>query len=1046
MNKIRLLVAFTCSVACTLSPHSVSAQLAPGPYPAWPHRATLVILTTPHGANLPAAAHEENFPLLVRLNGENFDFSQAAPDGVDIRFSADGRPLAYQVEHWNAAAREAAVWVLIPIIRGNTRQEFAIHWGNSDAKSESDGRTVFNESNGHRVVMHLGDADDPLRDEVGTIRPTDSGTSSCRGAVGRGRRFEAGQGIACGEKIAGLPVGSGPCTTEAWIRAERVNGNVVGWGNEQGQGKVVMQINAPPHVSMDSYFSGANVRSDGRLPMSEWVHVVHVYQAGDARIYVNGRLDGVGENRLGPLNIRRPARMWLGGWYGDYHFAGDIDELRISGVARSADWVRLAYENQKPLQTLVGMPLLSSQPASGAVPNLSPSVSPEKVAVNEGQSVTVTAAARGADKVYWILRRGDAETVVAADRPAYTFAAGRIAGGGSALLRLKAVYANEVRTKDIPITIADTIPEPVYTLEAPAAWNGRDQIEIVPRIQNLAAMQAAGAGDIRYRWVVTGGAVIKHVAPERLILNRSQYTGPIRITSFVENGGPEVSASVTIQVAEPPTDPWVDHTPARFEIPEEGQFYARDDKNEGTLHYRGTLAANLAGANDPPPESVFLKVYAGDKPFRTVTVQLGGEKAHAFAFSIKLKPGLIKYRVEFGVRQGGQDKVLDRVGNLVCGDAYLIDGQSNALATDTREDSPRETSEWIRSYGGPTGRVHGEAWVRNRAKEAEQAGLARPNLWSSPVWKSKGKEHEAELGWWGMQLAKQLVADHQVPIFILNAAVGGSRIDEHLPSAADLSDQPDQPDRGDLKTMYGRMLWRIRQARLTHGIRAVLWHQGENDQGAAGPTGGYGWETYQQFFVDLSAAWKHDLPNIRRYYVFQIWPNACSMGGKLGSGDRLREAQRTLPRLFSNMSVISTLGIKPPGGCHFPLEGWAEFARLVQPMIDRDFYDKIPTTQISPPNLRQVRFTGPARDEIALEFDQPILWREELSSQIYLDDQPADVHSGSVKGNVLTLKLKSPSAARKITYLKERDWSQDRLLVGANGLAALTFCDVEIER
>ena len=113
--------------------------------------------------------------------------------------------------------------------------------------------------------------------------------------------------------------------------------------------------------------------------------------------------------------------------------------------------------------------------------------------------------------------------------------------------------------------------------------------------------------------------------------------------------------------------------------------------------------------------------------------------------------------------------------------------------------------------------------------------------------------------------------------------------------------------------MYGRMLWRLQEARLTDSIRAVLWHQGENDQGAAGPTGGYGWESYQDFFVEMAAAWKEDLPNVRQYYVFQIWPNACSMGGREGSGDRLREAQRTLPQLFSNLSILSTLGIKPPG-------------------------------------------------------------------------------------------------------------------------------------
>ena len=264
-------------------------------------------------------------------------------------------------------------------------------------------------------------------------------------------------------------------------------------------------------------------------------------------------------------------------------------------------------------------------------------------------------------------------------------------------------------------------------------------------------------------------------------------------------------------------------------------------------------------------------------------------------------------------------------------------------------------------------------------------------------------------------------------------------------SVLHLGDQvKDEADPTDLNTIYGRTLWRLRQARLTHGIRAAIWHQGENDQGAAGLTGRYGWETYQQYFVDLSAAWKQDYPNIQHYYVFQIWPNACSMGGREGSGNMLREVQRTLPRLYSNMDIMSTLGIKPPGFCHYPLAGWAEFARLIQPLIERDHYGKTLPGPITPPNLRRARYTGSNRDAIALEFDQPVVWTTSLANQFYLDGIAEEVVSGVVSGRVLTLKLKEPSTARKITYLKEIAWSQDKLLFGVNGIAALTFCNVPI--
>ncbi|MCF7732544.1 MAG: hypothetical protein K9N23_12705 [Akkermansiaceae bacterium] len=53
-------------------------------YVGWQHLGSIWILTTPEGANLPATASEENFPVLVRLNKDGFDFSKAKANGDDI--------------------------------------------------------------------------------------------------------------------------------------------------------------------------------------------------------------------------------------------------------------------------------------------------------------------------------------------------------------------------------------------------------------------------------------------------------------------------------------------------------------------------------------------------------------------------------------------------------------------------------------------------------------------------------------------------------------------------------------------------------------------------------------------------------------------------------------------------------------------------------------------------------------------------------------------------------------------------------------------------
>lgn len=972
-------------------------------YRAWKHSGSLWLLTTPEGADLPADARVEQFPVLVRLHRDFFDFAQAKPNGDDLRFSSStGERLAYQIEEWDAAKGVASVWVRVPLITGNSRQEIKLRWGNANAASESDGKAVFNEANGYLSVWHMND---PVRDDTGTLTTTDTGTTATQGVIGTARHLPGGKGVFCGDKIPDYPTGSNSHTTEVWFRPERPNTTLIAWGNEQAQGKVVMQFRSPLHIQMDCYFSGGNVGGASRVPVGDWTHVVHTYREGEAKLYVNGVLDGTNIKQGGPLNIKRPARLFLGGWYGNYDFVGDLDEVRVSKVVRSAEWVKLQFENQKPNQTLVG---------SLVQPGNEFSVSHAQLALTEGQSATITAQAGGAHKLFWILKRDGRESIVATDRFSYAFNAGRVLGKQSATLTVKTIYANEVKTKNIAITISDDIPEPVFTLAAPAKWDGRQSIEIVPQISNLAAMKAKGEGELNIHWTVDDVAVIKRIESDKLILKRAQGSGVLRVTAAIDNGGAKVVQSINIAVTEPPPskDRWVPRPLADSEQPEDNQFIARDGSGRdglqfGSLVYAGTLA--------DAADSVFVRVFADDKLFATESATLAPDKK--YLLSVKLKQGLIKYRTEFGSKSGDKETVLHTAKNIVCGDAFLIIGQSNAVATDFGKENPLVPSEWVRTFGAnPYGDPNG----------------SRLKLWANAEARSPGGK--SEIGYWGMELGRRLVESEKVPICIINGAVGGTRIDQH---------QRNNADPTDVDTIYGRLLWRVQQAKLTHGIRAVIWHQGENDQGADGPTGGYGYENYRQFFVDLAASWKEDYPNIQHYYAFQIWPKACSMGIN-GSDNRLREVQRTLPKLFSNLSVMSTLGIKPPGGCHFPAAGYAEFARLLHPMMQYQLYHRH-VDSFNPPNLKRAYFTSEKRDELILEFGYHINWSDALVSQFHLDGEPKQVVAGSANGGRITLKLKGPTKSKTVTYLDSANWSPDNLLYGQNGLAALTFCDVPIE-
>ena len=1011
-------------LSITMATLALALPQAAAQYADWKHTGAMYIITTPGGADLPATALEKNFPLLVRLNQDFFDFSQAKSGGKDIRFSANGEPLAYQVERWDAASGQAEIWVRIPVIVGDDQQAIHMHWGNDTAASESKGETVFVTKEGFAAVWHLGDTlEDATSNNLDGFDKRDKPTVQTSGMIGDAREFGLDKhlvirqpGAKPDRRVTCMPAGNADRTMSAWVHPTSFEGRnwaqatIGGWGApEPGQ---------KPHMGL-SYFTltgigqprfhlyGFDPRCESKLPMGEWRHIALSTSDDMVRFYLDGELQRTVNNngelvtKLGTLKTPASTPVDLGD-HGNTRgpFNGALDEVRFESVARSSDWLKLCFENQKPLQTLVG-PLVQDGNVF--------SVSQSSLTMNEGASVDLSAKAGGARKIFWVLKDGDGEQVLAVDRFNYRFDAGRVAENKTVTVQVKALYAFGMKTRNIDMAIQERIPNPEYTLDVPQNWNGRDELEIVPAISNLAELKAAGADELNAAWTVSGMATISESKAGKLVLKRAQNSGVLTVDLALDNGGAAVSQSARITVAEPKHDAWVERIPSADEQPEDNQFYARGDTNQGILHHRGTL--------QEPADAVFLKLYADDQLIDTQRQKLRAD--NTYALSTRLEAGLIAYRTEFGVTRGETETVQHTATNLVCGDVFVIQGQSNAEAwTDERVIHPYR-SPWLRSFGTPSTN-------KDRARDA---------VWGKALSFNGGaNHHHYQVGYWGVELGKLLIEKHGIPICIFNGAQGGTRVDQH---------QRNEVDPTDVRTIYGRLLWRLQQAKLTHGVRAVLWHQGENDQGEAGPTATFGWVNYQDFFLRMTAAWKQDYPNIKHYYIHQIWPGAC--GSRSIEGDRLREQQRQLPQQFSNMSIVSTLGIRPGGGCHYKAEGYAVMARQLFPLVNKYNYGVEPKESITPPNIQSVSYTGARKDEIKLVFDQDVIWDDEIRGQFYLDGLPAEVTQVDGTGNSITLNLPGPSTAKTLSYIKGGKWKQeDAIIRGANGIAALTFCEVPI--
>lgn len=330
-------------------------------YGAWPHSRRLYLNTTSSGAGV--AGNVDDFPVLVRLDSSNFDFSQSA--GKDIRFSdMKGKRLRYEIERWDSAAARAEIWVRVDRVQGNSSAQFiTMHWGMAGADGFSDGRPVFAADAGFAGAWHLAEsapdtvADDLYLDASGYNPASDRTAATDRSGV-------AGYGAAFGgTDYISVPVAdpllqpNSAVTASAWMRSARTDalgGTLLSMGDTytlrvNPNGSLRFQVYTGDYAAVESP-KGVNLLD------SAWHHVAGTYDGASLTLYVDGK-----PVAKAPAHGLLDYRFWPGfvlGKHGNrkpgYAFIGNLDEAEIGGeTARSADWIKLEYENQREGSGLV---------------------------------------------------------------------------------------------------------------------------------------------------------------------------------------------------------------------------------------------------------------------------------------------------------------------------------------------------------------------------------------------------------------------------------------------------------------------------------------------------------------------------------------------------------------------------------------------------------------------------------------------------------------------------------------------------------------------
>jgi hypothetical protein len=401
------------------------------------------------------------------------------------------------------------------------------------------------------------------------------------------------------------------------------------------------------------------------------------------------------------------------------------------------------------------------------------------------------------------------------------------------------------------------------------------------------------------------------------------------------------------------------------DLPKNFQLFPRNlATNQAVVPVAGTVET-------PGQNEVVLRVLREDEPTVTLTQTLVYSGSVApFSFAPAITAELSNYHFELYVQSAEGTVLVERVDDVVVGDVYLINGQSNAMA--------------YRQRGSTTANANRSSFLRSFGRRDFNVELVMADLgWHQA--EGDGYWGPGIVGQWGLRFGNLLIETYQVPVALINGAHGGRAIAFYARNDANPAD---------IETNYGRLLFRAQQAGVAHQVRAMLWYQGEAD--GTNPNG------HENGMIALYDDWLEDYPTLEKIYIHQVRWSTCGTH----SIDH-RNRQRLLADRLEKVEVMSTEGLDGHDGCHFAfVEGYEKIGEQLFGVVAQDLYGASDSRNVDPPNIEKAYLSNP--DEITLVMrnaDDTLIWQAGAEADFVVEGAAVTVTAGSIDGNTIRLTL-----------------------------------------
>jgi hypothetical protein len=454
--------------------------------------------------------------------------------------------------------------------------------------------------------------------------------------------------------------------------------------------------------------------------------------------------------------------------------------------------------------------------------------------------------------------------------------------------------------------------------------------------------------------------------------------------------------------------------------PQNEQFYPRNSSDTGFVTCEGNIRGyyditysidRYAGPPATPADVISPTNYTVTSP-----TSINTTTGDFFSFPA-LHAELSEYTIYY--RLNGQTRYTKLAEKLVCGDAYIAGGQSNIQSLSM---SPAELDSVNYSYGPGSNNSYGRY-----SRTFGHTFFFTKNNWG--VSRAAGAwDYLPVEGALMLPVMKMIEQNYQVPVCVINNAIGLTKIESHLldtvyPFYFGLHNDP-----ADNQHIEALLLRRVYKAGLENNIKGFIWYQGESDA-IPGYTSGDYKTKFKKLYDGLAAA----IPSMSgsaspnpgfKTYLLQIH-SMSSLFTSVPAVNLLSEDLRTISSpdfSYANITVIASNGARYPNcteGIHFTRKGYVDIAKRIYNAMKMGSYGEAYNVANLSPNIVSAE-KDPSTGAVFLHFNQTLdadLTNEDsVLNAIYLNNS-ADKFNGVISGNTFSFMVSSAAGLTSVSYL-----------------------------